>query len=59
MEIGPINIVGREIAVNRQNVGSDSAQKTLDKLKEIQEDKVRNPVGQIHRNRQGCIDIFA
>ena len=59
MEIGPISIVGRETALNKQNVGSDNVQKTLDKLKELQEDKASKPVGQIHRDRQGCIDIFA
>ena len=59
MKIGPISMVGRETALNKQNAEIGNAQKTLEKLKEFQENKETKPVGQIHRNQQGCIDIFA
>ncbi len=59
MEIGPISVAGREIALNKKNVENDIAQRILEKLKEMQEKQASDPVGQINRDRQGLIDIFA
>ena len=59
MEIGSNTMAAREIAINKQNVGSDILQKTLQKSKELQQSESSKPVEQINREKQGMIDLYA
>ena len=59
MEIGPSAMAAREIAINKQNVGSDILQKTLQESKELEQRESSKPVEQINREKQGMIGVYA
>jgi len=52
-------LAAREIAINKQNVGSDILQKTLQESEELQQSESSKPVEQINREKQGMIDLYA
>ncbi len=59
MEIGATSMAAREIAINKQNVGQDILQKTLEKTEQSQQDDVTKPVEQTSSDRQGGLDFYA
>jgi len=59
MEIGPSTMAAREIAINKENVGSDILQKTLQESKELEQLESSKPVEQVNREKQGMIDLYA
>ena len=59
MEIGATTMAAREIAINKQNVGQDILQKTLEKTEQSQQDAASKPVEQPSSEKQGGLDLYA
>lgn len=59
MEIGPSTMAAREVALNKQNVGQDILQKTLEKKEELQQKEASKPVEQVDQAKEGSIDVYA
>ena len=59
MEIGPSTMAAREVAMNKQNVGQDILQKTLEKSEQTQQNEATKPVEQVDLEQKGGIDVYA
>ena len=59
MEIGASTMAAREIAINKQNVGQDILQQTLEKTEQSNPNEASKPVAQPSNEKQGGIDFYA
>ena len=59
MEIGPSTLAAREIAINKQNVGQDILQKTLEKDKQVQQEEAQKIVEEAGPANRGGVDVYA